>query len=362
MNNLNFVAPISNQTGYGITSTNILKCLCSQGVDISLFPMQGGVSVDHASDHQLIQGLLQKTTHTWNPEAPCLKIWHPHDLATRVGKGKYGALIFFELDRLRVTETPMVNRLDVVFVSSQWAIDVMKQSGITTKMIKAPLAVDTKIFKDHGQPVTFKNNTYKFINIGKWEIRKGHDFLIEAFNNAFTKEDNVELYMINQNPFLSAQENQIWANTYKNSKLGEKVNILPRVNTHTDLAKVIRDMDCGFFPARAEGWNNEILEVMALNKPVITTNYSAHTEYCNEHNSFLIDINGLTNADDGKFFNNEGQWADLGQMQMEQTVEHLRKVYKDSIKSNPSGLETVKKYTWENTASIIKKEMLDATT
>jgi glycosyltransferase involved in cell wall biosynthesis len=118
-------------------------------------------------------------------------------------------------------------------------------------------------------------------------------------------------------------------------------------------------MDCGIFPARAEGWNNEILEVMALNKPIITTNYSAHTEYCTKHNSFLIDVDGLTNADDGKFFNNEGQWANLGKNQMDQTVEHLQKVYKDNIKSNPSGLETIKKYTWDNTASIIKTEMLN---
>ena len=358
MNSLNFVGPINNQTGYGITSTNILKSLSTQGVDISLFPM-GGVSVDNKADSQFIQGLAQKTTHTWNTEAPCFKIWHPHDLASSVGKGKYGALIFFELDRLKVAEVPMVNKLDTVFVSSQWAVDVLKNSGITTNIVKAPLAVNTEIFKDYGQPITFKNDSYKFINIGKWEIRKGHDFLLEAFNNAFNKEDKVELFMINQNPFLSQQENNIWSKTYKDSKLGEKINILPRVNTHVDLAKVIRDMDCGIFPARAEGWNNEILEVMALNKPIITTNYSAHTEYCTKHNSFLIDVDGLTNADDGKFFNNEGQWANLGKNQMDQTVEHLQKVYKDNIKSNPSGLETIKKYTWDNTASIIKTEMLN---
>ena len=101
---------------------------------------------------------------------------------------------------------------------------------------------------------------------------------------------------------------------------------------------------------------------MALNKPIITTNYSAHTEYCTADNAYLINIDGLTQAEDGKFFDGSGNWADLGQKQMEQTVEHMRKVYNEGIKTNSAGLETVQKYTWENTASIIKTEMFDATT
>ena len=45
---------------------------------------------------------------------------------------------------------------------------------------------------------------------------------------------------------------------------------------------------------------------MALNKPIITTNYSAHTEYCTADNAYLINIDGLTPAEDGKFFDGSG--------------------------------------------------------
>ena len=47
--------------------------------------------------------------------------------------------------------------------------------------------------------------------------------------------------------------------------------------------------DCGLFPARAEGWNLELLEMMACGKQVIATNYSAHTEFCTKENSILIE-------------------------------------------------------------------------
>ena len=110
----------------------------------------------------------------------------------------------------------------------------IKTKWSKTKTIVAPLAVNTNVFKDYGNPYIFpeKTDTYKFINIGKLEIRKGHDFLLEAFNNAFTEEDNVELYMLNHNGFLTEQENKIWANMYKQSKLGSKINIILERNTH----------------------------------------------------------------------------------------------------------------------------------
>lgn len=360
MSKINYVAPINNSTGYGITSTNILKSILKKN-EVSLFPL-GNIGVDNQEDKQKIEKLLEKTKQGFDVNAPCVKVWHPHDLSLSVGKGKYGALIFFELDTIKDIEKTHINNLDAVFVASKWGKEVLEKNGITTKIVVSPLAVDTEIFKDHGNEKHFNKDTYKFINIGKWEVRKGHDFLLEAFNNAFGQEDNVELFMINHNQFLSQQENKIWVDMYKNSKLGSKITPIARVPTHIDLAKLISDMDCGFFPARAEGWNNEILEVMALNKPVITTNYSAHTEYCTKDNAFLIDIDELTVADDGRFFNGEGKWADLGDRQMDQAVEYLKRVYTDNIKTNPNGLETARKYTWDNTTSIIAKEMFDATT
>ena len=361
MSTLNLNAPINNTTGYGITSTNILKALHEdKDVDVKLFGI--GQTAVEAQHEKMVKSILEDTLKNWTSNAPCLKIWHQHDLASRIGNGKYGALIFFEIDTLRDLEKHMINNLDVVFVASKWAKTILEKNGITIPVVVSPLAVDTTVFQNRDGKSPFEKEAYRFINIGKWEIRKGHDFLLEAFNKAFEKEDNVELVMINQNPFLSGQENQIWADMYKNSKLGEKVTILPRLATHNDLSKIIQHCDCGIFPARAEGWNNEILEVMALNKPVIATNYSAHTEYCTKDNSMLIEIDNLTSADDGKFFNNEGQWADLGSNQMDQTVEFLKKVYKDSVKTNAAGLETVKQYTWNNTASILSKEMLDAST
>lgn len=357
MNTLNLMCPITPHTGYGVTSFNILKAL-TKNYSIHLFPL-GSPQVQSQQDKDLVVGCIKTAQTSYSYKNPCLKIWHQYDLANRIGSGKYGALVFFEVDKMNELEINSMNNTDCIFVASKWAKKVLEDNNITTKIIVSPLAVDTDIFQTSSS--TKENDSiYRFINIGKWEIRKGHDILVEAFNAAFTEKDDVELWMMNHNPFLNEEQNLAWQKLYNSSKLKDKIKFIPRVNTHKEVAQIIAQTDCGVFPARAEGWNNEILEVMAMNKPVITTNYSAHTEYCTTDNSYLIDIDKLVPAKDDHFFTNGfGQWAQLGNKQIEQMVEHMRYVYTNNIRSNKNGLSTVKQYTWDNTANIISQELFN---
>lgn len=357
MNQLNLMCPIGH-TGYGITSFNIYKSLRKK-IDITLFPI-GQVFLDDKSFAENIVNDVNKQA-SFDNNAPFLKIWHQFDLASRIGRSKYIALTFFEIDRLKPVEVNMINNTDTILVASRWAKQVLIDNSINTNIVVCPLGIDPTIFNDSVTKDNIedkeKNPNYIFCNIGKWELRKGHDVLIELFNKAFEEKDNVELWMINHNQFLTQEQNQFWINLYKNSKLGSKIKIIPRVQTHSELAKLISLTDCGIFPARAEGWNNEIPEFFSLNKPVITTNYSAHTEYCDKNNSFLIDIDSLCPAIDDKFFDGYGNWANIGKNQFDQAVEHMRYVYTNKVKDNPNGLKMAKNLIWDNTAQIILENL-----
>lgn len=356
MQKLNMMCPI-NFTGYGITSYNIYKELRNY-VDICLFPI-GDAQIESNEDQSKIIEDLNKQNY-FDKNSTCFKIWHQFDLATRIGSGKFGALTFFEVDKLRPKEIQMINNLDCVFVASNWAKNVLMNNQINIPIYISPLGINPNIFNNEVNNLVAKDkNKYIFLNIGKWEIRKGHDILVEIFNEAFSENDDVELWMLNHNPFLTEEENNIWINLYKNSTLGSKIRVLPRISSHCDVAKLIALSDCGIFPARAEGWNNEVPEFFALNKPVILTNYSAHTEYANTDNSYMIDIEELVEAKDDKFFNGFGNWAKFSDKQIEQTIEHMRYVYKNNIKTNPAGLETAKNLTWSNTAKIIHSKLFE---
>jgi glycosyltransferase involved in cell wall biosynthesis len=314
--------------------------------------------VSRKSDYDILFSLLKKGVE--NPSFDCatLKIWHQFDLALRLGKGTYFAMPFFELDTFNNTEKAHMSVPDTLFVTSSWAQDVIRDNGITTKTQVVPLGVDLQIF-DHTMTPSEISSNYVFYNIGKWEIRKGHDILYKIFKSAFPTEKDVELRVLapqNTNNYSNEQDIKEWREKYSQDS---RIKIFTGFDNHLEVAQFINNGDCGIFPSRAEGWNLELLESMAMNKPVITTNYSAHTEYCNSNNSFLVDIDDIEPAYDGKAFQKQGNWAKINQQQKDELIDHMRYVYKNKIRHNPEGLKTANSLSWNNTSSIIYRCILE---
>lgn len=350
---MNIVSPIDCFTGYGITGYNIWKYLYNLDPSSSLFVIGGGNLESNWDKNCIVSGINNQIN--FNKNKPCFKLWHSNDFIMRpYGDSKYGVLSFFETDQIADLDKNGYELADIIFMPSTWAKNILEQNGIKKPIVVCPQGVDTNIFNANVPDDKKEKSTYIFINIGKWEIRKGHDILIDIFNSAFETNDNVELWMVNHNPFLNTEQTNTWINFYKNTKLSDKIRFFPRLPNQQTVANVMSYADCGIFPSRAEGWNNEAIEMMAMNKPLIITNYSAHTEYCNTNNSYLIDINETELAIDNIWFHGKsGNWATIGQNQIDQTVEHMRYVYKNNIRNNLEGLKTAQNYTWEKTANII---------
>lgn len=346
---INISAAINN-TGYGVASFNIIKEL-SYKHDISLFPL-GGASVSTQEDYDLIKKIIDNSA-MFDIDAPYVKIWHQFDLSSHIGRGRYFAFPFFELDTFNNLEKNHLSIPDTIIVSSKWAEQVILNNiKATTKIV--PLGVDRNIFNpDNQMKLHFKNpDKYIFLNIGKWEIRKGHDILLELFNSAFPSEQDVELWILaseNTNSYSTKEQLEEWKRKYKD----KRVRLFDGADSHNDIAHLISNCDCGIYPSRAEGWNLELLETMSMNKPVIATNYSAHTEFCNNQNCFLIDISETEKAFDGKAFQGQGNWAKIGEKEKDQIISHMRHVYKNRINTNPNGVITAKKYSWENSAEAL---------
>ena len=159
--------------------------------------------------------------------------------------------------------------------------------------------------------------------------------------------------MMCENPFPQAQQQ---SEQFKNMYASDiRVKLIPRVNTSEEVAQIMGQVDCGVFPARGEGWNLELLEMMSMGKPVIATNYSGHTQFCNSENCALVNVENTEPAFDGVRFDGKvGEWASLGQDQVKQLAKHMRNVYEmwkaNGQVVNPAGIETGKKFTWAHSA------------
>lgn len=349
---INLTAPINN-LGYGVAGYNIFKSLYYINPSVALYP----ISKPEFIDKYVAAGINNQLDTGWQNRVS-VKIWHQNDLHFHVGRHKHIGFPIFELTEFTDDEKLSMAHCDALFVCSQWAKEiVLNQTNFdNTSVHVVPLGVDVDTFK----PEASKRPKTIFFNCGKWEKRKGHDILLECFNRAFSPSDDVELWMMCDNPFIGP-DNQKWINLYKNSPLGGSIRIIPRQQTHKDVYNIMKQTDCGVFPARAEGWNLELLEMMACGKTVIATNYSAHTEFCNSDNCLLVNIDGLEQANDGVFFSgSHGEWASFSESSTEQLVEHMKTVHdrkhcgSDRL-LNVNGIATAKKFTWQNSA----KELLN---
>jgi glycosyltransferase involved in cell wall biosynthesis len=156
------------------------------------------------------------------------------------------------------------------------------------------------------------------------------------------------------NVFLSEEEDYTWKKRYINTPLFQhgKIKFIPRVNTHDEVYKIMAEADCGIFPSRAEGWNLEALEMMSVGRNVVITNYSAHTEFCNDSNAILIPVDSKDLAYDDKWFFGQGSW---GNVKVEDVAKAMRVAFDRGKNINENGIKTAEKFTWDNTA----KEIID---
>jgi len=355
--NVNLSAPI-NQLGYGITGLNIAKALTESGHTVALFTISNVEAPEEY--HEMLRPLISNSR--WPDfNAPSIRIWHQYDMSQFVGRGPKVGFPIFELDTLADIERHHLGHCDYWFVCSQWAKDVLvenledslKSGDIADRTFVIPLGVDRSIFREN---ISQRKETI-FLNVGKWEVRKGHDILVKAFNLAFEEDDDVELWMLCDNPFNRDEENFEWERLYRSSKLGDKVKVIPRQDTQMDVYNIMSQSDCGVFPSRGEGWNLELLEMMSCGKSAIATNYSAHTEFCDKENCYLVDLPEKEEANDGKWFRGQGKWGKIDDKQVEEIAEHMKTVHelkkKDNLNLNQAGIDVAKKFSWKNSAKCI---------
>lgn len=349
MKELTLVAPI-NKLSYGRVSVNLLIQLQKLGVKVNLVHI-GEIEIE-GKEKGVVEWALNNSK-TLDTEADILKIWHAHDMQVPEQlTGRLFGFPIFELDSFSQQEKDELSKVKIINCT-KWATTICNQNGITNTAGVVNLGVDLDIFK----PVECnKDPLFKVLNVGKMEIRKGHDIIPDIFSLAFKKIgiDKVMLTMCWDNPFYTQGEKDSWINYYKKERLnGFNLNFMPRLESQRDVAALMQQSDVGLFPSRAEGWNLDMLEMMACEKPVVATNYSGHTEFINPSLS-IITPNELEPAIDGKWFFGQGRWAKISDKNIKDMAKLLRFYYDEWQKNisitSPSNLKIAQRFTWENSA------------
>lgn len=355
--NVNFISPI-NSLGYGCVGYNILKTLHKRGHVVSYFPIGKPEWEGDPEAPGLIQNAF-KNSELFDSGAPNVRLWHQNEMHMFVGKGKRIGFPIFELDKFNERERHHLSSVDELFVPSKWAKEVVEKNGINVPTRVIPFGVDTNVFfrdEDERAASYFTNDKTIFMNVGKWEKRKGHEELCEAFSRAFTPDEPVELWMMNDNPFIG-RKNDEWKRKYIESPMGSNIIFVPRLLSQAEMRKKFNQVDCGVFPSHAEGWGLPILEMMACGAHIIATDYSGHTEYLSSAEATLIKPNGMEDAKDGLWFFGQGQWCTYDVEDLADAMRHVHEAKQSGKLSsiNEPGQNLARQYSWDNTVSIMEQ-------
>ncbi len=348
---LSFIAPHS-RTGYGVTGAHLLRALQAQSVPVAFFPLG---PVDPALTSNPMLPVALESQASFNASAPSIRLSQQFDLALHAGNGPRIGFTIFETEQFTARELHHLRQQDLVITCSPWGAEVCRTNGLSDVPVHVvPLGVDMSVFHDKVVPSHNWDETV-FLQVGKLESRKGQRELLRAFEAAFTPNDNVRLVLACHNPFIKREQFDAAAQPFRASPMSRRITIIPsELATSHDVAALMSAADCGVFPVRAEGWNLEALEMMAMGKRIIATYATAHTAYMTEENAQLILLGEPESAIAGNF---SGTWGSWGDAQHDALVESLRTIHSAKrtgcMAPNVAGISTAQFHSWDASATAL---------
>lgn len=337
---INIIAPVTTQTSYGLCSLYLASEL-NKHIKVNLIP------IGQPELHPYFAA-TEKMLHNGKffSRGPTIRIFHQFSQDLFCGEPHIGFPIF-ELDGFNEVEKHHLSQLDMVFVTSEWAKKIVEPHNKNIYIVN--LGVDLNLFS----PQKHKSPRPIFLHVGKVEVRKHSKEIVDLFAQEF-KNDDVELWLAWDNIFIGKEQEE-W-NNYAYKKLGDKVRILPRFNDFREISGLMKHVNYFISLSSAEGWNMPLLEAMATGLPCIATNCTAQTEFINNNNCLSIVPTAMEYAYDGMFFKDrEHRWAKIDNSCQDQFKKHLRSLL--GLNNNVAGIETARKFTWENSARQILEAM-----
>ena len=243
----------------------------------------------------------------------------------------------FETDRIAPDWVAACNRMDEVWVPSQFNVETFAASGVErSKLVVIPGAVDSEFFDPARHTVYSLPNKarFNFLSIFEWSSREGWDVLLAAYLREFSADDDVCLWLrtyLFSKPGWDPTE-AIWqriraftASTGLDGKKLPRIELIAQQVPCDQLPGLYLACDCYVAPSRGEGWGRPQHEAMLMERPVIVTNWSANTEFMTPDNSYLLDYEVVdTQGLEPELSHYKGhRWANPSQIHLRTLMRHV---------------------------------------
>lgn len=247
-----------------------------------------------------------------------------------------GIFTMFEADKLPPQwPSDINNNYDFVVVPSTWCRQVFIDSGVTVPVHLVPLAVDDFTpYSPNNSPFTFGHQNS--FTIGK---QKGWDMVIAAFEEEFTKKDDVRLILKTR----TTHEFAIDWGWYKKAQKNKRIEIVNEDFTDKQLHEDFYGrLNCFVFPSRGEGFGLPPLEAMAHGIPTILTD--AHSMHDFAHLGIGIDTVGYC---DSYYYGRiedmvQGRWVEPNYEQLRWKMRYVYENYQEEKRLAMANVSEIK--------------------
>jgi hypothetical protein len=344
-------------TGYAMSSREILLALDRRDVRVTYRYVYGPGTVfprkepEGFGDYRLnVFGARRE------PRRPPVAVVYGQGDVFHRNKGKYKiGYTMLEVDGFPAEWVRQANRMDEVWVPTEFNRQGLVGSGVKCPVHVVPLGVDPCYFHPRGARAANPHGELVFLAVFEWGERKSPELLLRAFNDVFSAHEPVRLLckIVNKDPGLSLKS--------EIARLGLKAGggrisyLLNLEFPHYQLGMLYRSVDCFVSPSRGEGWNMPLMEAMACGLPVIATDWGAHRAFLHEGIGYPLRVRGTVPAVAKCPYYSGFSWADPDPEHLRAL---LREVYEDRDEARRRGVaaaaEVRANRTWDHTARLIE--------
>jgi glycosyltransferase involved in cell wall biosynthesis len=219
---------------------------------------------------------------------------------------------FWELSNFPGSWHYATKLVDEIWVNTEYVAEAMRKSG--KPVYKIPFSVAFEQPSEHLTRKRLGLDESVFLFLFSYDVlsssgRKNPDAVIDAFLEAFPKQENASVGLVIKSVNDSASPD-VTTRLLDRIQHDGRITIINKLLTTDEMRGLISCCDCYVSLHRAEGLGLGMAEAMYLGKPVIATAYSGNMEFMNEKNSYPVPYK-LIPVDPEDYSNAQGQlWAD----------------------------------------------------